>query len=134
MSPGPLCSHTGAYADPNTLPPPSKNVQTKQHTRAQPQALPRSHKRQSSCPYSTYMARDPDPFPVMHSRLAKLLKDSVSSSSPNFFSSQCSRDVMHETLIPQNPGAGGEPQIQRKQDAMMQKEIKIHEYSSSFPL
>lgn len=81
-----------------------------------------------------YMAMDLDPFPVMHSELANLFKDAVSSSSPNFLSSHGGRDVMRETLIPQNPGAGGEPQIQRKQDEMMQKEIKIHEYSSSFPL
>lgn len=45
----------------------------------------------------------------------------VNFPSPNFFSSplfssQCSKNVMHETIILQNPGAGGKPQIQRKQN------------------
>lgn len=41
---------------------------------------------------------------------------SLNFFSSSLFSSQCTRNMMHETIILQNPGAGGKPQIQRKQN------------------
>lgn len=127
----PLLPHRGLDRPKHTA---SENLQRKQQARAQHQAWPHSHKPQSPCTLAMYMARPPDPLPVMHTELPKLVQDSANFSSPDFFSYQCSRSGMRETLTLQNPGAGGEPQIQRKQNAMIQKEIKIHEYSSSFHL
>lgn len=90
---------------------------TDSHGTSEPRTSPCSHKAQRSRAHCMDVTGDPDTFQAMGTQS----RSPVVFSSPNFFSSflfsfQCSRNVMRETIILQNPGAGGEPQIQRKQN------------------
>lgn len=76
----PLLPHTGLHR--TTLPPRTYG----RNSTPEPsyQAWPHCHKPQRSRTHAMYTAKDPDTFPAVHSKLAKLVKDSINSSSANF--------------------------------------------------
>lgn len=97
---------------------PAENVWRKQHIRLS--TRPRSHKPQRQRTHSMYVARDQHILRRVH-KADSTIQGVQSISLPLIyfllpFSSQCRKNVMRETIILQNPGAGGEPPIQRKQN------------------